>query len=217
MGFYNNYILPRMINKICAVKPTMRQRQKVVPLATGNVLEIGIGSGLNLPFYNTSNVTKVWGLEPSPEIWALAANRVSESPFPVEFLQAGAEAIPLEDTCADTIMLTYALCTIQNPELALAEMRRVLKTEGQLIFCEHGAAPDPSVHKWQKRLDPIWSRLAGGCHLSREIPGMLEAAGFQAHTLETMYLPGWRPATFNFWGSASHPDSGDLTKPYERN
>jgi ubiquinone/menaquinone biosynthesis C-methylase UbiE len=202
MGLYNRYILPRLINKICAVRPTMRQRQKVVPLASGNVLEIGIGSGLNLPLYDATRVGKVWGLEPATEMWALAAKRVAESPVPVEFLEAGAEAIPLGDAIADTIMLTYALCTIPEPETALEEMRRVLKPEGQLIFCEHGAAPDPSVYKWQKRVDPLWSRLAGGCHLSREIPGMLEAAGFKLHSLDTIYLPGWRPATFNYWGSA---------------
>lgn len=206
MGFYNSYVLPRVINKICAIKPAMRQRRKVVPLARGNVLEIGIGSGLNLPLYDAGNVGKIWGLEPSTEIWALASQRVAESPIPVEFLEAGAEAIPLDDDCADTIMLTYTLCTIPDPETALAEMRRVLKPEGQLIFCEHGAAPDPSVHKWQKRMDPIWSKLAGGCHLSREIPGMLEAAGFKVNQLDSMYLPGWRPATFNYWGCASHPD-----------
>jgi ubiquinone/menaquinone biosynthesis C-methylase UbiE len=206
MGFYNNYILPRFIDLACGVKPTTRQRQKVVPLASGEVLEVGIGSGLNLAHYDASRVDRIWGLEPSQEIWALADERLAQSPIPVDHLEAGAEDIPLAADSVDSILLTYTLCTIPEPEKALAEMRRVLKPEGQLIFCEHGAAPDASVYKWQKRMDPLWSRVAGGCHLSREIPGMLEAAGFKIEQLDTMYLPGWRPATFNYWGNASHAE-----------
>ena len=207
MGLYARFFLPRILDVACGVRPTMRQRAKVVPLASGRVLEVGFGSGLNLPFYDRDRVQHVWALEPSAEMWALAEARVGGATFPVEFLKASATEIPLADGTADTVLVTYALCTIPDVLRALGEAARVLKPGGELIFCEHGAAPDESVRRCQDRVNPIWKRLAGGCELNRPIPALIEEAGFRIGDLSSMYLPGWRPATFNYWGRAryQHP------------
>ena len=202
MGLYGKLILPRLTHLACGQKPLMRQRRKVVPLARGRVLEIGIGSGLNLPFYDPARVSKVWGLDPSPEMTRMAEGRAREVDFEVEFIGLPGDEIPLEDSSVDTVLVTYALCTIPEPIPALRQMRRVLRPGGELIFCEHGAAPDPGVRRWQERLNPLWRRLAGGCNLNREIPRLIEEGGFRIRSLETMYLPGWRPGTFNYWGTA---------------
>ena len=202
MGFYDRHILPHVINLACGVKPIRYQRQKVVPQAEGRVLEIGIGSGLNLPFYDPTRVEKLWGLEPAPEIRRMAEKAAAGSPFPVEFIDLPGETIPLEDKSVDTVVITYTLCTITDAVRALGEMRRVLKPGGQLLFAEHGRAPDASVRRWQDRLTPVWKRIGGGCHLNRDIPKLLEQGGFAIDRLETMYLPGPRPMTFNYWGAA---------------
>jgi len=181
----------------------MRQRQKLVPLAKGRVLEVGIGSGLNLPFYNADAVAEVWGLEPSPEMTSMAAEAAKQVSVDVEFVAAGAEEIPLDSASFDTVVVTYSLCTIPDGETALREMARVLRPGGRLLFCEHGAAPDASVRRWQDRINPVWKRLGGGCNLNRDIPDLIRRGGFEITGMETMYLPGWRPATFNYWGSAA--------------
>lgn len=186
----------------CSLKPTMRQREKVVPLARGEVLEVGIGSGLNLPYYDADTVSRVWGLDPSPEMTARARRAAQSARVEVELIESAADDIPLGDDSVDTVLITYTLCTIPDTEPALREMARVLKPDGTLVFCEHGAAPDRSVRRWQDRVNPVWKRLGGGCHLNREIPTMIERGGFTITDLSTMYLPGWRPATFNYWGTA---------------
>ena len=203
MGFYNRFVLPRVIDLACSTKPTMRQRKKVVPSARGRVLEIGIGSGLNLPFYDAALVERVFGLDPSPEITRMAASAAAQAPFEVEFLNTGGEDVPLDSESVDTVVITYTLCTIPEVVRALREMSRVLRPGGRLLFCEHGLAPDPNVRRWQDRIDPLWRRVAGGCHLNRDIPALLREGGFDIDKLETMYLPGWRPASFNYWGSAT--------------
>lgn len=202
MGLYSRYILPRLVHFTCGLEPAMRQREKVVPRAAGRVLEIGIGSGLNLPYYDAERVSRVWGLEPTPEMARMAEEAAAELDLEVELLEHPAEEIPLDDGSADTVVMTYTLCTIPEPEEALGEIRRVLRCEGSLLFCEHGAAPDAGVRRWQRRITPLWKHLAGGCHLDRDIPALIESAGFSIEDLETMYLPGWRPATFNYWGRA---------------
>jgi ubiquinone/menaquinone biosynthesis C-methylase UbiE len=204
MGFYDRHLLPRFIDIACGIKPVIRQRQKVVPLAQGRVLEIGIGSGLNLPFYSEQKVERVWGLDPSPEMWALAEKKADGVAFDVDFVEAPAEAIPLESDCADTVLVTYTLCTIPEIMPALNEIRRVLKRDGKLIFCEHGEAPDEGVRRWQNRMNPLWKKLAGGCNLNRPVPSLLQQGGCAIQTMDTMYLPGWRPGTFNYWGTAIH-------------
>ncbi|HSM07900.1 MAG TPA: methyltransferase domain-containing protein [Gemmatimonadota bacterium] len=180
----------------------MRQRQKLVPLARGRVLEVGVGTGLNLPFYDPANVGGIWGLDPSPEMIDRARDSARSVPFGVEFVEAGAEEIPLDADSFDTVLLTYTLCSIADVEPALREMARVLRPGGALLFCEHGAAPDPGVRRWQDWLNPIWRRVGGGCRLNRDIPTLIRSGGFEITDLESMYIPGWRPASFNYWGSA---------------
>ena len=202
MGFYDKHLLPRLVHLTCGLKPAMKQRQKVVPRAHGHVLEIGIGSGLNIPFYDASRVQHLWGLDPSPEMWAIAQKNAAEHHLEAEFIQSGAESIPLDAGSADTVVMTYTMCTLPEVEASLAEIRRVLKPGGTLLFCEHGRAPDASVRRWQDRLNPLWGRLGGGCNLNRPISELLEQAGFRSTDLQTMYIPGWKPACFNYWGSA---------------
>ena len=202
MGLYDRYILPKVVHFTCGLKPNMRQRAKVVPHAHGRVLEIGIGSGLNLPYYDSAKVSKVWGLDPSPEMTQLARRAAVSLPFEVEFIGSPGDEIPLEDSSIDTVVVTYTLCTIPDTAPALRQIRRVLRPRGELVFCEHGAAPDASVRRWQNRLNPMWKRLGGGCNLNRPIPALIEAGGFRIKSLDTMYIPGWRPASFNYWGAA---------------
>jgi ubiquinone/menaquinone biosynthesis C-methylase UbiE len=206
MGFYDKFLLPRIVHFTCGLGPAMKQRQKVVPLAAGDVLEIGIGSGLNIPYYDNERVRHLWGLDPSPDMWKIALRNASEHHLDAEYLESGAESIPLEDRVADTVVMTYTLCTIPDPLQALREVRRVLKPEGNLLFCEHGLAPEHSVRRWQNRLNPLWGKLSGGCNLNRPIARLLEEAGFSLDDLETMYIPGWKPACFNYWGKAGNPN-----------
>lgn len=204
MGFYDKYILPRFINCACGTKPVMKQREKVVPRASGTVLEIGIGTGLNLPFYNPARIDRLIGLDPSEDSWKLAGKRAQHLDFEVEFIGLPGEQIPLEDDSVDTVLVTFSLCTIPDPVSALRGMGRVLRQGGELIFCEHGCAPDPGVRKWQDRINPLWKKLAGGCHLNRDIPALLGAGGFRITEMNTAYLPGTpRVAGFNFWGTAA--------------
>ena len=205
MGLYGKYVLPRVVHLACSARPNMRQREKLVPLASGRVLEVGMGSGLNLPFYDARRVTKVWGLEPSPEMSKMASAAAEAVAFDVELVSAGGEQIPLDSESFDTVLMTFTLCTIPDAERALREIARVLKRGGQLLFCEHGAAPDAGVLRWQNRINPLWRQLAGGCHLNRDIPGLIRRGGFEITRMDTMYIPGWRPASFNYWGTAGHP------------
>jgi len=202
MGLYGRYILPRIVHFTCGLKPNMRQREKVVPHARGRVLEIGIGSGLNLPYYDPAKVTRVWGLDPAPEMTQMARRAARSIPFEVEFIGLPGDELPLEDNSVDTVLVTYTLCTIPDTAVALRQASRVLRPGGELIFCEHGAAPDASVRRWQDRLNPVWQRLGGGCNLNRPIPALIEAGGFRINSLDAMYIPGWRPASFNYWGTA---------------
>lgn len=202
MGFYDKHVLPKLLNLACGVKPVRMQRQKVVPNAAGRILEIGIGSGLNLPFYDAGKVDKLWGLEPSDEMTAYARKRVREVPFEVEFIGLPGEEIPLADHSVDNVVVTYTLCTIPDAIAALEQMRRVLRPGGRLLFCEHGEAPDESVRRWQERLNPMWRKISGGCNLNRKIPELIESGGFRITDIDTMYIPGLRPLSFNYWGAA---------------
>ncbi len=207
MSFYNKYILPSFLNCACGAKPILYQRGKVVPLAEGLVLEVGIGSGLNIPFYDAAKVNKVIGLDPSPELNEMAekvvAKTAAENGLDVEIILGSAEDMPFPDDHFDSVVITYTLCTIPDAEAANLEIRRVLKPGGKLIFCEHGLAPDAGVAKWQGRIDPIWGKIAGGCHLNRDIPELITGAGFTIETLEQMYLPSTpKFAGYNYWGVA---------------
>lgn len=201
-GWYERRLLPWLLDVACGIAPFTRQRQKVVPLATGRVLEIGIGTGLNFEHYDRSRVAQVVGLDPGVEMHKLAQKRASAAGIEVQLIPLSAERIPFDDGQFDTVLVTYSLCTIADPVAALKEMRRVLKPSGRLIFCEHGLARDASVRAWQHRLTPAWSRMAGGCHLDRDIPALLQQAGFRFVDLQAGYLPGPRPFVYNFWGVA---------------
>lgn len=203
MGLYDRYVLPRLVTCACGTRPILKQRQKVVPRARGTVLEIGLGGGHNLPHYRADRIERVIGVDPCEASWALAQPRVEAVPFDVEFHAASAESLPLADNSVDAVLMTFSLCTIPDPMAALAEARRVLKPGGDLVFCEHGQAPDPNVARWQDRVNPLWRKVFGGCHLNRDIVGMIGDSGFATRDLQRMYLPGTpRIAGFNVWGVA---------------
>ena len=201
MGFYQRYVLPRLTHLAMRQKQLLPFRQRIVGAAEGLVLEVGVGSGLNFPIYGAS-VTSVIGLEPSPELLRMARPRASAAAIPVALLDASAEAIPLGSGSIDTIVTTWTLCTIPNAQRALAEMRRVLKPVGALLFVEHGRAPEPGIARWQDRLDPLWSRLAGGCHLNRKMDDLIASSGFRIEAMENARLPGPRTHTFLYQGRA---------------
>ena len=203
MGFYDKYILPHFLNCACGSKPIVYQREKVVPMAEGLVLEVGIGSGLNIPFYDSTKVDKILGLDPSEELNRMALKVAADKGIPVEFILGGAEAIPLPDNHVDTVLVTYTMCTIPEVATANKEILRVLKPQGKMIFCEHGLAPDANISKWQNRIDPYWGKIAGGCHLNRNIPALIAEAGFEIESMEQMYLPSTPKFTgYNYWGTA---------------
>lgn len=203
MKFYDRHILPLVLDCACATKPIRKQREKIIPLAHGDVVEIGIGSGHNLPYYDQDKVTKLIGIDPDANVWKKAAPNRAKFHKPLERLGLSGESIPLPDACADTVVVTYSLCTIPDPIKALGEMKRLLKPGAKLLFCEHGQAPDANVHKWQDRIDPMWKRISGGCHTGRDIPSLLKSAGFKIDVLEEMYIPGPKILSYNYWGQAS--------------
>jgi len=201
MGFYSDVILPRLCDLAMRNKLLLPIRERVIGAAEGRVLEIGVGSGLNLPFYRPP-VREVLALEPAAKLVAMAQNASRGTIMPVSFLEASAEAIPLGDHSVDTIVTTWTMCSIPHADMALAEIRRVLRPGGKLLFVEHGQAPDESVRRWQDRLTPAWRAIAGGCHLNRPISAMIEGAGFRIDRIETGYIPGPRPMTYMYEGSA---------------
>ncbi len=204
MNLYEQYCLPTLLNFACNLKAIQKQREKVVPLAQGKVLEIGMGSGLNIPFYDVEKIEMVWGLEPSKGMRKKAQANLRTAPFEIRWLDLPSEEIPLDDASVDTIVLTYTLCTIPDWHKALQQMHRVLKPGGKLVFCEHGKAPDKQIHQWQQKINPIWKRIAGGCNLNRPIPKYIEEGGFEIKTIDAEYIPGPRIASYNYWGTAIH-------------
>lgn len=203
MSLYDKYVLPKFLNCACGSNPVSRQRQKVVPLVEGKVLEVGIGSGLNLPFYDKSKIDELWGLDPSEELSDMARKLADRENIVVNFISSGAEEIPLPDSYFDSVLITYTMCTIPEVARANKEIKRVLKRGGKLIFCEHGEAPDENIRKWQKRINPFWGKLAGGCNINRKIPSLIQNAGFEIVELEEMYLPKTpKIAGYNYWGYA---------------
>jgi ubiquinone/menaquinone biosynthesis C-methylase UbiE len=203
LSFYNKYILPKVLNCACASKPINYQRDKIVPFAEGVVLDIGIGSGLNIPFYNKTKIKQLYGLDPSKELLDIAKSVAKKENLEIEFLECGAESIPLPDKSIDTVLITYTMCTIPDVALSNSEIIRVLKDDGKLLFCEHGLAPDKNIVKWQKRINPLWSKIAGGCNLNRDIPNLISSSGFKISNMEEMYLPSTpKFAGYNYWGVA---------------
>jgi len=202
MGLYAKYVLPRLIDLSMKNKEATRLRAAWIPHASGEVLEIGFGSGLNLPYYS-SQVLRVYGVDPSAELQRIARGRVAAARFPVEFLsQSAEEPLPLANGSIDTAVITWTLCSIPNVSLALQHVRRVIKPDGRFIFLEHGCSPDPGVARWQDRLTPVWKRITGGCHLNRKIDALISATGFQITSLKNFYIPGLRPMTYMYQGFA---------------
>jgi ubiquinone/menaquinone biosynthesis C-methylase UbiE len=200
MGFYNDIILPRLCDLAMRNKQLRPYRERVIGAAEGRVLEIGIGSGRNLPLYRPP-VRELLALEPAPELIAMAREALHPG-TPVNFIEASAEAIPLDDRSIDTVVTTWTLCSIPDAAMALTEMRRVLRPGGKLLFVEHGMAPDRNVRRWQDWLTPAWKCISGGCHLNRPISTMIEAAGFRIDRVDTGYMPGPKAMTFMYEGSA---------------
>lgn len=200
-GFYERHVLPWLIEIAMRNKEATRYRERVIPRATGRVLEVGIGSGLNLPFYG-AGVSHLFALEPSPELRRMAGRRTRDTGFTVEFIDRPAEEIPLERASVDTVVTTWTLCTIPDADRALQEMKRVLKPAGALLFVEHGLAPDAGVRAWQRRLNPLWNRIGGGCNLDRKIDELIARSGFRLGELETEYVKGLKPMSFTYSGWA---------------
>ena len=203
MYFYEKYILPRFLNCACASEPITFQRKKVTPLAEGIILEVGIGSGLNLPFYDKSKIIELWGIDPSKELNAMAKKVAKKEELNVKFISSNAENIPLPDNYFDTVLITYTMCTIPEVIKANNEIRRVLKDNGKMIFCEHGLSPDENIKKWQNRINNFWGKIAGGCNINRNIPELIKRSGFKIVKIEEMYLPKTpKIAGYNYWGYA---------------
>lgn len=204
-GLWERYVVPPLISCACSTKPIMKQREKIVPEAEGVVLEVGCGSGTNFDLYDQSKVSHLHAIEPAEGMVKRAQQAWTEGEYetPCDIHTCGAEAVPLDDKSVDTAVVTFVLCTIPDWESSLSELRRVLKPGGKVLFSEHGLAPDEGVAKWQRRIEPVWKRLAGGCHLTRDTKAMLESSGFAVDQHETMYLPNTpKFAGFAAWGSA---------------
>ena len=198
-GLYDKYILPRLIDRVCGQRPIGKQREKVVGRARGTVLEIGIAGGLNLGYYNAEDTDRVVGIDPSNALFDTAQQRADERAIPLETIKASAENMPFENTSFDSVVLTFTLCTIPSVESALAEIHRVLKPNGQLLLAEHGLADEENIARWQNRLSPAWSKIAGGCNLNRPIDRLVQSAGFKGQ-LQQGFIPGWRPGSYHYWG-----------------
>lgn len=202
MGLYSRYVAPWLVDCACGTKPIAYQRRKIIPQASGVVLEIGAGGGRNFALYDRDKVERVIALEPDAAMVKRGRERVPDG-LKLDWLERGAEAAGLAPGSVDTIVTTYTLYTIPDAVRALAALRPALKPGGRLLFCEHGLAPDADVTKWQKRIEPVWRPMAGGCHLTRDVDAMIMAAGWRIDTAERMYLPGTpRFAGYNVWGSA---------------
>jgi len=200
-SWYERTLLPYLLDMSCSMKPIRKQRMKVIPQATGRVLEIGIGTGLNLPFYDRARIKSIVGVDPGLQMHKLALKRSVEAGLKVELIGVSAEKLPVADASFETVVSTYTLCTIPDPVAALKELRRVLVPGGKLLFSEHGRAPDESVHKWQTRLQPYWMKVSGGCRMDRDIPALLEEAGFKPQ-VQSRYIPGPKILSYHYWGEA---------------
>lgn len=205
-SLYERFLLPKLLKCACSAPPIARQRAKVVPKAEGRVLELGIGMGLNLPFYDASKVESVTGVDPAAELRAIAEAAPRDPRLAVKVENGTAESLPFEAGSFDCVVCTFTLCSVQTPAQALAEARRVLKPGGRFLYCEHGLSPDADVAKWQRRIEPVWKRLCGGCHLTRPVTRAVGDAGFRVERSDAMYLPrAPRFAGWSEWGEAVAP------------
>jgi SAM-dependent methyltransferase len=189
MGFYERHIGPRLVSCLCGAADIRAEREKLVPAAQGIVLEIGIGPGLNLPLYDPARVSRVIGVDPHASFLKLGTSRRDSAPVPVEIRQEPAERIQLPARSVDTAVVTFTLCSVQDPARCLTEIRRVLRPEGRLLFLEHGLSREEAVARWQHRLNPLWRSLAVGCNLDRPVLASLRGAGFSIEAAQEYYLP----------------------------
>ena len=204
-NLYDKFVLPKLLDVCCSTKPINYQRNKIVPNAKGDILEVGIGSGLNIPYYDPKKINKIIGLDPSEELNEMAKENAAKSDINIDILIAGAEEIPLPSNSIDTVLITYTLCTIPNLADSLKEIKRVMKNDAEMIFCEHGIAPDLRIQNWQNKINPLWGKLFGGCNINRDIPTILVNSEFKIQTLEQMYLPSTpKIVGYNYWGEASY-------------
>jgi ubiquinone/menaquinone biosynthesis C-methylase UbiE len=201
MNIYDRWILPPILDLAMRTSRLQKYRRETLAEAHGRVLEVGVGSGLNFPYY-TKQIEIVYGIDPSAKLLAMARRRADAAGVRAEFVQASAVAIPFADRTVDTVVMTWTLCSIPDPLAALREMRRVLRPNGKLLFVEHGLSPEPGVERWQHRLTPVWRQVAGGCHLDRKMDDLVRTAGFDLHDLRTEYAGGPRPMTYMYVGSA---------------
>lgn len=199
---YNRYVCPHVINLAMQTKPFRRQREKVIPQASGRVLEIGIGSGLNLDFYDKSKITEIFAVEPDSILLEKAKIKANQNNISLNIQKLTAELLPFENRSFDTVVSTYTMCSIYELDSAMIELKRVLKSDGSFIFSEHGKAPDSNIYKWQKRLNPIQKRIGGGCHLDKDIPKIITNSDFKLQELNSMYVPGPRFLSYHYWGRA---------------
>ena len=202
MGWYDRIVLPRLIDAACSQPPMTRLRDEYVSQAAGRVLEMGIGSGLNLQHYDANKVDAIVGVDPAAELTVKAQERAEQLDVPVEVLVLSGEDLDIDNSSFDTIVCTWTLCSIPNPYRAVEEMRRVLKPGGQLIFVEHGRSDEAAVHKWQRRIEPLWKKIGGGCHLTRRADDLLEDGGFKLNQFASGYEKGPKVAAFMMHGIA---------------
>jgi ubiquinone/menaquinone biosynthesis C-methylase UbiE len=201
MSFYEERILPWLIDLAMRRRDLAPYRVRTISAANGRILEVGIGSGLNLPLYGKS-AGEIIGLDPSAKLLAMASEAGIRSAIPLKLIEGSAESIPLDDRSIDTVVTTWTMCSVPGIDQALAEIRRVLKPGGRLLFVEHGRAPEARVRWWQDHLNPVWKRVSGGCHLNRAIATLVADAGFDVERLENSYMPGPKPMTYMYEGSA---------------
>ncbi len=202
MGFYSRHILPGLIQLACSGSSSDAKREMIVPLATGNVLEIGIGSGNNLPFYDGPKVRHLTAIDPLEELWKKRSVNLSQLSFEVEYIKGTAEHIPAGDGTYDTVVTTFTLCSVDDIHGTLNEIHRVLKPGGKLLYSEHGKSPDKGTERWQNLINPFWKRVSGGCNLNRDIPAIMEYNGFKTTGINAEFMPGWRLTSYSYWGSA---------------
>jgi len=203
-GWWDRHVVPRLIGCACTQPAVMYDRAKVVPRASGDILELGCGGGTNLQFYDWSQVRSLSGVDPSPELVGRAQDALLRSGRSANFANGIAEALPFESNSFDSVVTTFTLCSVQDPTAALSEVRRVLRPGGRLIFLEHGKAPEPAAANWQNRIEPVWKHIAGGCHLTRPVTGAISDAGFVCDAPQGHYMkrtPKW--LGWVEWGEAT--------------
>lgn len=202
-SWYDRHLMPRLITLLCSQGQIMKRRSQVVPMATGDVFELGCGGGLNQEFYDTNAVTSFSGIDPHGGLLDGARERVRAKGWEADIREAKGEDIPFASSSFDTVVCTFTLCTVDDPAKVMSEMRRIMKPGGKLLFLEHGRSPDADVAKWQDRIEPVWKRVGGGCHLTRPIGSALRGAGFEVEPLGQGYLPkSPKFAAWNEWGIA---------------